>query len=569
MISHAPARSRLAFALLPLALTACHRGGHGSTSGTTPGATGVACDPAWQPTFGGLAGTTAEVHSLAVFDDGNGPALCAGGAFMRAGGVLVNGIARWDGTNWTALGSGVTSGTVDALLAFDDGSGPALYAGGNFDQIDGRPAGGLGKWGGTSWTPLGAVSSVEFRALATYADVSGLALYGAANAPGVGAYVMRKRGAQWDNRGGLIDGEVDALAAFDDGSGAALYVGGYFTDAGGVPVTNIARWDGSAWTSLGSGLGGEVDALCVFDDGSGPALYAGGTFTLAGGVPAAHIAKWNGSDWSALGDGLGGGGTTRVSGLAVFDDGVGPALFVAGTFATAGGIEANGIARYDAAGWSALGAGLNGQGRALAVFGSDDKSALFVGGAFSSAGGIASNGMAQWSNPIGCGSPGVPICEPLVGGVIDCPCGNTSGLRGVGCDNSSATGGAVLTASGIARLTYDTVVFTSDKGVSATPSIVLQGSSVSPTGIAFGQGVRCVTGTLKRMYVKTHTGGSITAPEPGDLRVSARSAAAGDVIAAGTHRYYGVYYRDPVVLGSCAAWATYNITQQLDVLWAP
>jgi hypothetical protein len=192
-----------------------------------------------------------------------------------------------------------------------------------------------------------------------------------------------------------------------------------------------------------------------------------------------------------------------------------------------------------------------------------------VGGTFASAGGVPASGIAQWSNPAGCGSPGVPICEPLVGGVIDCPCGNTSGLRGVGCDNSSGSGGAVLIATGIARLSYDTVVFTSDKAVSAAPSILLQGSDLSPTGIAFGQGVRCVSGSLKRMYVKIPSAGSITAPEAGDLRVSARSAAAGDGIAAGTHRYYGVYYRDPVVQGNCAAWATFNITQQLDILWAP
>jgi hypothetical protein len=49
--------------------------------------------------------------------------------------------------------------------------------------------------------------------------------------------------------------------------------------------------------------------------------------------------------------------------------------------------------------------------------------------------------------------------------------------------------------------------------------------------------------------------------------VHARSAALGDTIAPGTHRYYGVYYRDPTVLGGCPAASTFNITQQLDLLW--
>jgi hypothetical protein len=569
MISHEPARTRLAFVLVALALTACHRGGHGSTSGKTPGATAVACDPAWQSTFGGPAGTASEVRALAVFDDGSGPALCAGGVFTTTGGAFVSGVEKWDGAAWTEMATSVTSGAVNTILGFDDGTGPALYAAGEFEQLSGQTGYWLAKTHGMAWTPLGTPPEVRVRALAPFADSGGPALYAAFDLPVVGAHVLKLQGSTWTIPGGGIDGGVTALLVFDDGSGPALYAGGYFTDAGGVPVTNIARWDGLAWSSVGGGLGGEVDALCAFDDGNGPALYAGGNFTLAGGVSANRIAKWDGSSWSALGGGLSGGGITRVSALTVFDDGAGPALFVAGTFASADGVAASGIARYDAAGWSALGSGLNGPGNALAVFGSGEKSALFVGGAFTSAGGVPASGIAQWSNPVGCGSPGVPICVPLAGGVIDCPCGNTSGLGGVGCDNSSATGGAVLMATGIARLTYDTVVFTSDKAVSATPSILLQGNSVSPTGIAFGQGVRCVAGSLKRMYVKTHLGGSITAPEPGDPRVSARSAAAGDVIAAGTHRYYGVYYRDPIVPGSCPAWALYNITQQLDVLWAP
>jgi hypothetical protein len=35
------------------------------------------------------------------------------------------------------------------------------------------------------------------------------------------------------------------------------------------------------------------------------------------------------------------------------------------------------------------------------------------------------------------------------------------------------------------------------------------------------------------------------------------------------HRYYGVYYRDPIPLGGCPAASGFNVTQQLDVLWHP
>ena len=34
-----------------------------------------------------------------------------GGVFTTAGGVPVNGIAKWDGSNWSALGSGFNTGS--------------------------------------------------------------------------------------------------------------------------------------------------------------------------------------------------------------------------------------------------------------------------------------------------------------------------------------------------------------------------------------------------------------------------------------------------------------------------
>jgi len=194
--------------------------------------------------------------------------------------------------------------------------------------------------------------------------------------------------------------------------------------------------------------------------------------------------------------------------------------------------------------------------------------ALFVGGLFT----VSPAGdsyLAKWGNPSGCGAPGVSICEPGTGGVIACPCGNPPAGPGRGCNNSSNTGGAALTATGIARLSYDTVVFTTSGEKPTATSIVLQDDSTLAAGSIFGQGVRCVSGSLKRMYVKTATGGAITAPQGADARVHARSAALGDAISPGTHRYYGVMYRDPIVLGGCPATSAFNITQQLDVLWSP
>ncbi len=76
----------------------------------------------------------------------------------------------------------------------------------------------------------------------------------------------------------------------------------------------------------------------------------------------------------------------------------------------------------------------------------------------------------------GLGNPNSVVTYPITGGTIvpvdsgtpfcfgdgtqslACPCGNT-GIAGHGCDNSSATGGALLTSSGATSINYDSLQF--------------------------------------------------------------------------------------------------------------
>jgi Tol biopolymer transport system component len=160
------------------------------------------------------------------------------------------------------------------------------------------------------------------------------------------------------------------------------------------------------------------------------------------------------------------------------------------------------------------------------------------------------------------------LCDSGVAGVIACPCANSPSGPGRGCDNSSSTGGASLAASGIAYVSTDTLVFSTSGEKPTATSIVMQGNALLTNGIVFGQGVRCVGGTLKRLYTKTATGGSITTPEVFDPPVSDRSAALGDPISAGQSRWYLVYYRDPIVLGGCPATSTFNATQTARIDWS-
>src|SRR4030095_11333199 len=121
-------------------------------------------------------------------------------------------------------------------------------------------------------------------------------------------------------------------------------------------------------------------------------------------------------------------------------------------------------------------------------------------------------------------------------------------------------GAGTISGAGDPSLANDTLLFTTAGQRPTGTSIVLQGTASFAGGLPFGQGVRCVSGAVKRLYVETASGGSISAPTGSEPSVSARSAALGDLIVAGQHRYYTVYYRDPFVLGGCDPLATFNAT---------
>ena len=161
------------------------------------------------------------------------------------------------------------------------------------------------------------------------------------------------------------------------------------------------------------------------------------------------------------------------------------------------------------------------------------------------------------------------LCDPGLNGVLACPCGNPASGAGRGCDNSSATGGAELTARGAAYLSLDSLQFAAtDERPNAT-SVLLQGNTCNSNGFLFGQGVRCTAGSLKRLFSGIAVAGTVTLPAAGGSGVAARSGQLGDPIQPGESRYYLVYYRDPIVLGGCPSTSAFNCTQTGSVSWWP
>ncbi len=328
--------------------------------------------------LGGVVG--AAVYTVAA----SGTDVFAGGYFTMAGASPVNYIAKWNGSGWIAMGSGMGGGngeplipTVKVLAA----SGSNVYVGGTF--ITARTmATNIARWDGNAWSALGSGMGGAYPSVAALA-VSGSDLYAGGSFTTAGSveanYIAKWDGNAWSALASGMGGayaSVTALAV----SGSNLYAGGSFTTAGGIAANYIAKWNGSAWSALGSGMNGWVYALAL----SGSNVYAGGAFTTAGGSPATNIAKWDGSAWSALGSGL----DYQVNALAVW----GSDLYAGGYFDNAGGISANYIAKWNGSTWSALGSGVNYYVSALAVSGSD----LYAGGNLYTAGGSPVNGIAKW-----------------------------------------------------------------------------------------------------------------------------------------------------------------------------
>ncbi|MBS1911411.1 MAG: hypothetical protein JST22_05445 [Bacteroidetes bacterium] len=360
--------------------------GPGSASAGFP----IAGDDQWNKDIG-PSNADGAVYATAVAPNGD---LYVGGDFSHIGGISANRIARWDGTSWMPVGTGIPAGTVYAI-AF---SGGDVIVGGHFRGAGDVKATNIARFSGNTWLAFGDITKEGLDSTVLAIAVKGNDIYVGGNFTYAGNQDVMNYIAVWDvadtvflplddgTRRGM-DGGVTTMAFVEDD----LYVGGWFTKAGGTNASRIARWNGTAWSSLTSGLGAQgfapfVTALAVHDT----AIFVAGTFTFAGGKPMKNIAQWStqSSAWYTVGGSGPDSGSIRVA--------VSPAgtLFVSGLFRNVGSIPAARIAQWNpATGWAPLGSGLDGPGLSLAA--TDQH--LWVGGMFANAGGKSSPNLARWT----------------------------------------------------------------------------------------------------------------------------------------------------------------------------
>ncbi|MCX6922988.1 MAG: hypothetical protein NT154_07235 [Verrucomicrobia bacterium] len=200
-------------------------------------------DENWDPRFT-FPGADQLLNTFSVYDSN----LYAGGRFTVIGGMAASGIARWNGTRWSPVGSGVSGGSseVSALLV----SSNSLIVAGNFTSASGIAAMNIASWDGS----------------------------------------------QWHSMGNLRGGSLYALTELN----GEIYAGGAFVTNSGAAASYIARWNGSQWRAAGTGVNGIVYALERIRN----VLFLGGSFSQAGILSCLGIVRWNGINYSPLGSGL-------------------------------------------------------------------------------------------------------------------------------------------------------------------------------------------------------------------------------------------------------------------------
>jgi hypothetical protein len=322
--------------------------------------------------------------------------LYVSGNFALIDGVLMKGIARWNGISWDSLGAGINgletahiypNTSVSTIINFQNN----LYVGGAFHSLGNVDALGVGFWDGVTWDsmpvqPEGAnvLSAInqELYLGGSFDSLAGIT----ANS------IVKWNGVSWQS----LDfpnfyefpffnryANVCAICEFD----GKIYVAGDFESYPVDTVGNILCYDGANWTSVSGGIKGfdaGIRSLLIYHG----ELYAAGSFYKSDGNPGENIQRYNGNTWLDVGGGTGY-MNAAIDNLVVCQD----KLFAVGPFQEAGGIPANWIAVWGGVKWCGTGNTFNNGITSIACF----QDSVFIGGAFTTIDGDSLMRIAKWT----------------------------------------------------------------------------------------------------------------------------------------------------------------------------
>ena len=201
------------------------------------------------------------IIGMAVDNEGH---LVVTGYFENLSGVPeADYIAKWDGDSWLALGSnGAGDGFLNAMgYLITAGSNSSLYVSGEFTDVAGIVGNDyIAKWNGSNWEAIGEHvidgDEVDLRASSLLVDsTSGTDVLYVAGCfyweDHEDLQVAKWDGTAWSAIEGdsPLDGYVNSLAQAPTG---ALVAVGQFSWRNEDSYSSIASWDGKSWRPLGS-----------------------------------------------------------------------------------------------------------------------------------------------------------------------------------------------------------------------------------------------------------------------------------------------------------------------------
>ncbi|EKE87623.1 InlB B-repeat-containing protein [Idiomarina xiamenensis] len=290
-----------------------------------------------------------------------------GGDFTEISGIAANRIARWDGSQWHAMGDGF-NGTVTTIASYQG----ELYAAGAFDHSGSSAVAHVARWDsdGQTWQPLTiGVNNTVYRVKVINDELWILGDFSSAGGESATG-MARWDGSQWlsvDFPYQVHYGPTDVVEYQGE-----VVVSGRFYNPEGFLLFKVAAFDGEQWYPLElDAVTGMVLSMAVHDD----VLYVtGNIYRMNESVSASGVAAWDGSQWSNVGDSDVGSGKTLQSfkqelflgsdsGLYVLKNGAfqqpdtsvnqlingldaaNDSLYLTGSFSSAGGKPAQNLAR--------------------------------------------------------------------------------------------------------------------------------------------------------------------------------------------------------------------------------
>lgn len=135
----------------------------------------------WNGTTWNALGAGLDKSVFALYPAG--PRLYVGGSFAQAGGQPAGGVAQWSGgtQTWSALAGGVSNTYSHSVNAINSHNGDIVVAG-RFNAAGGVPVNNIARWDGTGWAPLGSGVDGDVHLLA---DFNGLLVGGAFGSAGL------------------------------------------------------------------------------------------------------------------------------------------------------------------------------------------------------------------------------------------------------------------------------------------------------------------------------------------------------------------------------------------------